>query len=50
MKVLNVGSAAVGMPAKYSAWDVVRLDIDPGAEPDICLDARLLTTIIPEYQ
>ena len=45
MKVLNVGSAAVGMPAKYSAWDVVRLDIDPGAEPDICLDARRLTTL-----
>jgi hypothetical protein len=42
MRILNVGSGPVGIdiPPWYDGHDITRLDINPGNEPDIELDAR----------
>jgi len=46
---LNVGggSATIEIPPYYAGWRQVRLDIDPGCNPDVVLDARLLHTQPP---
>lgn len=45
MRVLNVGGGPVCVPPEYEGWDVDLLDIDPAVRPDICLDARQMTTL-----
>ena len=46
MKVLNVGGGAGrGLPTNYDGWEQDLLDIDPEVKPDICLDARGMTTL-----
>lgn len=46
-KVLNVGgnSKEIPLPAHYSGWEHVLLDIDPRGNPDVVCDARELTTL-----
>lgn len=46
-KVLNVGgnSKAIPLPPAYTGYEHLLLDIDPTGQPDICCDARLLTTL-----
>lgn len=48
-KVLNVGgnSKAIPLPAPYAGYEHLLLDIDPTGQPDICCDARTLTTLAP---
>lgn len=48
-KVLNVGgnSKAIALPAPYAGYEHLLLDIDPAGAPDICCDARTLTTLQP---
>lgn len=45
-KVLNVGgnSKEIPLPAHYSGWEHVLLDIDPRGNPDVVCDARELAT------
>lgn len=46
MKVLNVGGGASrDLPERYKGWDLDVLDIDPAVNPDICLDAKLMSTL-----
>ncbi len=46
-RVLNVGggSKAIDLPEFYTGWEQVFLDIDPSVSPDVCCDARELTTL-----
>ncbi|MBF0379516.1 MAG: class I SAM-dependent methyltransferase [Magnetococcales bacterium] len=46
-RVLNVGgnSRDIPIPPIYDGWEQHLLDIDPKVEPDIILDARMLTTL-----
>ena len=45
MRVLNVGGGSSrSLPPQYKDWEQVLLDIDPDVKPDLCLDARLLST------
>lgn len=46
-KVLNVGgnSKAIPLPPAYAGYEHLLLDIDPTGKPDICCDARLLSTL-----
>lgn len=45
--VLNVGggSKQIAIPPYYSEWNHLLLDIAPGADVDVVLDARRLTTL-----
>ena len=47
MIVLNVGGGCSDMPAKYAQHTVLKLDIDPGTNPDICADAKNMGTLEP---
>ena len=52
-KVLNVGgnSRDIKLPAIYSGWSNVLLDIDPRGKPDVLCDARELTKLpASEYE
>ena len=46
-RVLNVGggSKRIPIPAHFSAWEHVLLDIDPTGDADVVCDARELTTL-----
>lgn len=46
-KVLNVGgrSKDIQLPPIYTDFNIIMLDIDPEASPDILCDARKLTTL-----
>jgi predicted SAM-dependent methyltransferase len=46
-KVLNVGggSKAIPIPAIYGDWEHLLLDINPAGNPDLCRDARDLTSL-----
>lgn len=48
-KVLNVGgnSKSIPLPAFYTGWEHVLLDIDPRGKPDVVCDARTLDTLPP---
>ncbi len=48
-KVLNVGgnSKKIPLPALYTGWEHVLLDIDPRGNPDVVCDARTLDTLSP---
>lgn len=48
-RVLNVGgnSKAIPIPAHYSGWLHLLLDIDPKGNPDVVCDARKLETLEP---
>jgi predicted SAM-dependent methyltransferase len=48
-RVLNVGgsSKAIPIPAHYSGWGHLLLDIDPTGNPDIVWDARALDMLNP---
>lgn len=48
--VLNVGGASkqIAIPANYSGWSHFLLDIAPGPDVDVVLDARQLTTLDAE--
>ena len=45
-RFLNVGSGggAATVPPYYAGWQEFRLDIDPAVNPDICCDARELSS------
>jgi hypothetical protein len=43
--LLNIGAGPTVLPREYHGWDVTRLDIDESVEPDLCMDARELTTL-----
>ena len=46
MKVLNVGGGINrDLPDCFAGWDQVLLDIDPGVNPDIMLDALQMQTL-----
>lgn len=49
-KVLNVGggSKKVPIPPYFADFDHCLLDIDPRGNPDVCCDARELTTLEPD--
>lgn len=46
-KVLNVGgnNKSIPLPPQYDGFEHLLLDIDPTGKPDICCDARKLTTL-----
>lgn len=46
-RVLNVGGGnkGIAIPAYYTGWDHLLLDIDPRGEPDVLCDARELDTL-----
>lgn len=46
---LNVGGAnkSIQVPAQFAGWQHLLLDIAPGPDVDLVLDARLLTTASP---
>jgi SAM-dependent methyltransferase len=46
-KVLNVGgnNKTIALPPQYAGFEHLLLDIDPTGKPDICCDARKLTTL-----
>ena len=44
MIVLNVGGGGRTVPKEFAGWDQDLLDIDPNVKPDICMDARELST------
>jgi len=46
-KVLNVGgnNKSIALPSQYAGFEHLLLDIDPTGKPDICCDARKLTTL-----
>jgi hypothetical protein len=46
-KVLNVGgnSKDIPLPAQYSGWEHILLDIDPTGHPDVVCDARELSSL-----
>lgn len=46
-RFLNVGggSKRVRVPTMFSEWEHLLLDIDPKGNPDVCLDARELSTL-----
>jgi SAM-dependent methyltransferase len=46
-RVLNVGGGdeRIPLPSGYADFEVLRLDIDPAAKPDVLLDARQLKTL-----
>lgn len=50
MRALNVGSGGEGapMPGIYEGWEIVRLDLDPTAQPDLLMDVRDISTLAPE--
>ena len=50
MRLLNVGAGAKNLAIMpwYEGWDVVRLDIEPLAEPDLLMDALDLDTLDAE--
>ena len=45
MRVLNVGGGSHYLPDRYAGWNQTLLDIDPKAEPEICLDALEILTL-----
>jgi hypothetical protein len=45
--LLNVGGGRVAPAPQYRGWDIDLLDIDSSVNPDICLDARDLSTLEP---
>jgi hypothetical protein len=49
VKLLNIGAGPKEIPVLpwYHGWDVVRLDIEPEAEPDLLMDAMDLDTLEP---
>lgn len=49
-KVLNVGgnNKSIPLPPQYAGYEHLLLDIDPTGKPDICCDARKLTTLAAE--
>lgn len=49
MRLLNIGAGSKGIPVLpwYEGWDVVRLDIEPKAEPDLLMDALDIDTLKP---
>ena len=49
MRVLNVGGndRHIAIPTHYEGWEHLILDIDPAVKPDICADARTMTTLEP---
>lgn len=46
-RVLNVGggSKKVAIPPYYADWEHLLLDIDPAVSPDVCMDARELSSL-----
>ena len=46
-RVLNVGggSKKVAIPPYYGDWEHLLLDIDPVVSPDVCMDARELSSL-----
>lgn len=46
-RLLNIGSGKAALPSTYRQWEVVTLDIDESVKPDLCMDARDLTTLEP---
>lgn len=48
-RVLNVGgnSKDIPLPPQYKTYEQLWLDIDPSVEPDLCMDARELSTLEP---
>jgi SAM-dependent methyltransferase len=47
MRVLNVGGndRRIPIPPHYAGWEHLILDIDPDVKPDICADAREMTSL-----
>lgn len=47
MRVLNVGGGnkKVAIPPWYGDWEHLLLDIDPVVSPDVCMDARELSSL-----
>jgi predicted SAM-dependent methyltransferase len=46
MLVLNVGGGASrALPPAFNGWDQHLLDIDPEVKPDICIDAKKMSTL-----
>ena len=43
--LLNIGAGPVAAPHEYRDWKVITLDIDESTKPDLCMDARNLTTL-----
>ena len=48
MKVLNVGGGSRVLPPQFEGWEQVLLDINPDVKPDICLDAKEMSTLPPD--
>lgn len=48
-RVLDVGSGPIGAPitGRWIGYQRVRLDIDPAVTPDVCADARDLSSLEP---
>lgn len=46
-RVLNVGggSKKVAIPSHYTCWEHLLLDIDSAVSPDVCMDARELSSL-----
>ncbi len=45
-RVLNVGGGASReLPPIYRGWEQTLLDVDPNVEPDVCLDAKEMTSL-----
>lgn len=40
MLLLNVGGGGRSLPERYAGWEQHLLDVDPGCEPDFCIDAK----------
>ena len=45
MRLLNIGAGPIAAPREYKGWDIITLDIDESTYPDLCMDARDLTTL-----
>jgi hypothetical protein len=49
-RLLNIGAGSkdIPVPPWYRGWDVLRLDLEPAAEPDLLMDAMDLDTLEAE--